>query len=165
MKVINFLFALLLLSSCYSQKKAAQQMDKAHSNYELLTANRCASWYPIKIDTVYGEAVVKRTVDTILGETIFINCDSLTASSKTNTGTVFNLQRIPVKCPPSVYIHDSIEKPVYIVKENTAALRAATLERDSFKKSLATWQTSALILGCLLILSFIGIWYSLKNRK
>lgn len=130
-------------ASCYTQRKASEQVDKAYSRYESVVAGKCGNWYPIKIDTVHGEPIITRHTDTIPGETIIVNCDSLNklaAAGNTSINTVY----VPVKCPPSTHSTDSIKVPIYIVKENTAKLREAELK---IKEVEATGRTKNGLIG------------------
>lgn len=152
MKVIISLLVVVFFASCYTQHKAAEQMDKAHSRYEVIAAQRCANWYPIKIDSVQGETVYLPGQPIITpGETKFVNCDSI----KKDPGNT-NTSKVRVDCPPSQLRVDTVLKPYYITKENTAAKRELELELQQSKKTTETKTAVIIALAFLLACSIIG---------
>jgi len=136
---------MVMLAGCYTQQKAADQMDKAHSRYELIAAGKCANWYPIKIDTVAGETkyLPGRPIE-VPGPTVYVNCDSI----KANPGNT-NTSKVPANCPPSTLRVDTILRPYYITKENTAAkkeleIKLQNSEKSSEKKGGIIWALAIL---------------------
>ena len=71
---------ILILSGCYTAKKAEADMDKVKANHPLIAAKKCAEWYPVKpqvtvvTDTVYDFIELEcpgETLPTIKHDTIF----------------------------------------------------------------------------------------------
>jgi len=63
---MRFLILLLILSGCYSVKKAERQMNKAQINFPEVVATKSALWYPcIPIKTISDSTQYKSWFDTI----------------------------------------------------------------------------------------------------
>ena len=63
---MRVIILLLLLSGCYSVKKAERQMNKAQINYPEVVATKSALWYPcIPIKTTSDSSQYKSWFDTI----------------------------------------------------------------------------------------------------
>lgn len=151
MKSFLSILVLVTLAGCYTQQKAADQMDKAHNRYELIAAGKCANWYPVRIDTVAGETKYLPGIPMeVPGPTVYVNCDSI----KANPGNT-NTSKVPADCPPSTLRVDTVFKPYYITKENTAAKRALELKLQKSEKSSETKNGFIWALAILLALSVI----------
>lgn len=70
------LIIMLLLSSCYTPKKAEKQVIKAQISYPAVVANHCATIYPPKIDT-FIRTEIKQGATVTEYDTIKIDCDSV----------------------------------------------------------------------------------------
>jgi hypothetical protein len=79
--LLNSFIAIILLSSCYTQKKAAKAVLKAQATYPNIVAKSCALWYPPKVyDSTRFEYVVGETEYYI--DTVRFDCDSLVNANK-----------------------------------------------------------------------------------
>lgn len=58
---MRYLVTLIIFCSCYSQKKAGKQIDKALSNFPTVVAERCAKNFPCssKTDTLISYDLIK----------------------------------------------------------------------------------------------------------
>lgn len=153
---------LVLFTSCYTQQRAAHQMDRAKSEHEEIAANKCALWYPI----VTVDSVTKyiTNIDTIFqeGETIWVECpDSL--FSKPVISNQKSGKAIPFKCPPAIIITQRDSIIVEKTKESTAKIRASNIERDKYKTKASTWQVVGLVFICISFLLGIALWF--KNKR
>ena len=67
MKRIIFIIGLLILCSCYSERKAKKQINKAEINYPEVVADRCNKFYPCintieHIDTIVNKEIEEKIV-------------------------------------------------------------------------------------------------------
>ena len=107
----------ILLSGCYSQRKAQNQFAKAVAYTPELAATYCALTFPIKEKIIKGKDSV--IVDTLWGE------------GETITRTLVERVRDTVYITKYIQgntIRETIVRTDTVVKENTAALAAARLE-------------------------------------
>lgn len=162
MKYILPILLLLLLNSCYSVKKAARQVDKAHSEHELIVAEKCGNWYPVKVDTIQGETVYLRTVDTVKGKTIYVNCDSIVSKSKGDSTVITKF--VPVDCPDNITITDVLKEIKYVTKENTARLRESEIKLDAEITNAKKWKITGIIFIILFAMSAIGNYILIKRK-
>lgn len=158
---------LLSLSGCYTQQKAAEQMDKAHSRYEIVAAGRCASWYPVRPDTVFGPVIIRRDTTREPGRILYANCDSLLAAK--NTGRAPGSEpvppgKLPMQCPDQLIVHDSVDRPVYITKVDSARTRAWELQAGKEKKRADNNLIWARIFEGLTALLAIGLFFTIKHK-
>ena len=89
--VLMMLFTLIcfgiaaIFTSCYNQKKATKQLNKAHDIYPSLVADKLHKWYPEKNDSVKkGKPVYifKTVTDTSKYKSLRKTIDSLFANNK-----------------------------------------------------------------------------------
>jgi hypothetical protein len=123
------LMGLFLLSGCYTQKKAGNQMVKAHVEYPVLTSFYCNQWYPIRW---YDSTVVKyiQGETKYLYDTVEVDCDSVVARTTPGTNTV----RIP--CPPCPTRIDTFYQSSDKQGESTAALQAERYKTQKCNEEL-----------------------------
>lgn len=77
--MIKYLIILIILSSCYTQKKAEEQTDKAHDKYPAMVAKKTRSWFPcvkVKADTAYRTDTLYDLVEVRCPDTIAYRVDS-----------------------------------------------------------------------------------------
>lgn len=94
MRKLTTIAALLLLTGCYTQKKAEKQLFKAYTHYEPTVAKYANIWYPVRESIRDSVVRIPGKSITIPGRTIYINCDSVIKSSDVSHS------KIPVECPP-----------------------------------------------------------------
>jgi len=162
MKYLPKLFFLVLLTSCYTQRKAEKQLIKAQLNYPLSVAKKTSEWYPCveetKIDTVKitewklkVDSVTKilRLKDTVIMKTVY-TCDDLpTLQNQLNTqkNIIFNLQKLIEEKPPVVVTTKLIKDSagITLLRAQISDLTKKGDEyRTSYEKSLK-WLIFALI--------------------
>lgn len=153
---------LLIFTSCYTQQKAARQLDRAKSEYEEIAANKCALWYPI----VTVDSVTKHITktDTIFqeGETIWIECpDSLLSTPVISNSK--SPKAKPFQCPPSLLIRQHDSTVTTYTKESNAKIRASNIERDKYKASTSKWQAIGLVFICLSFILGLALWFKTKK--
>lgn len=117
MRNFLLLFAIVSLSGCYTQKKAGNQMVKAHVEYPVLTSFYCNQWYPIRWYDSTRIEYIRGEVDYI-HDTVTVDCDSALKEAK-STG---NVGKIKVPCPPCPVRVDTIVTYREKQGESTAAL-------------------------------------------
>lgn len=113
---IVYLYTLLLLSGCYSQRKAERQILRAQVHYPEVVANDCANWYPPK-ETSVTKTEYKPGLTVYHTDTVRIDCDSVVKSGSEN-GIVY------VPCPPQSVRVDTFYTSSFTTVENTARIMA-----------------------------------------
>lgn len=71
---------LLFFSSCYSGKKAENDIDKAHRKYPDLVAKKSSEWFPCKLQIIKLDELDKKTADSIinnLNEKVIVLSDTI----------------------------------------------------------------------------------------
>ncbi len=130
MKLHNYLLiAAILLSGCYTTKKATKQVAKAQAIHPEVVASACISYYPTKDSIVERTVYLPGKIDTIPGKTITINCDSIVAAAKskstTSSGTLVSSKSVSVPCPPSTHQVDTFYAFKEKYQESSAKLKVA----------------------------------------
>jgi hypothetical protein len=170
MKIIFSILMLVTMASCYTQQKAAEQMDKAHSRHEIVAAGKCANWYPVRIDTTQGPTQYLPGIPyQVPGPTVYGNCDSImkaiAAMKAAGIKDIPDGTRVPVNCPPSTVRVDTVKQNVYIVQENTAALREANLKQQASEKASQNKNGIIGALAVLFALAVIGNIIQFKSKQ
>lgn len=150
---MKYFILLLLLSSCYSQRKAEIQFGKAVTTYPVIGADWAKTAYPIKERLLPGKTDTLQTFDTLYGAGTI---DTLiTRDTVTITKTVTKL----IHDTRTINVHDTL------IQENTAALsacearQAAVIDTQaSDRRDLDAWKSKAKtrfwwILALLIIIS------------
>lgn len=114
MRNFLLLFAIVSLSGCYTQKKAGNQMVKAHVEYPVLTSFYCNQWYPIRWYDSTRIEYIRGEVDYI-HDTVTVDCDTVKV-------TVDGTKTVRVPCPPCPVRVDTIVTFREKQGESTAAL-------------------------------------------
>jgi len=178
----SIIILLFVLSGCYSSRKAAQQMERAKSEYEIVASDKCNTWYPIKTDSVFVTDTVLIPVNNIDYTNII---DSLykiamrqikplaandTCASKVQPyidqikdlqGLVIGLKSSYKPCD-TAYIF--VNNKATVTKVSTAALRTLELKLEKSEASKSAWKTWCIILIILSVIS-LGFNYILIKRK
>lgn len=113
---IVYLCALLLLSGCYSQRKAERQVLRAQAHYPEVVANDCGKWYQPKESSVI-RTEYKPGLTVYHSDTVRIDCDSVIKGGEGN-GIVY------VPCPPQSVRVDTFYTSSFTTVENTARIMA-----------------------------------------
>lgn len=157
------LFSILLLSSCYTEKKATFQITKAQSNYSIVVAEKCALWYPVKpYDSVFIRYIKGETE--YYFDTLRVDCDSVLTNIVKSIGSKPNVVIKAVKVPKLRV--DTFYDHQYHTVENTAkteflqsiisttnnSLEVAKSNYVSEKENRFFWMKLAIILCCYLVL-------------
>ena len=113
---MKYLFILLLLSSCYTQKRAKIQFAKVQSVYPKIVAENCDKLFPTKdsVSTVIKH--IKGDTDTLF-EFVKVDCDTVTEVK-------YKDRIVLKKVPKYIKNNDTIEKVVFKQVESTAKVKA-----------------------------------------
>lgn len=130
MKLISLLI-LILLSSCYTDKKATKQVVKAHAIKPKITANLCNSFYPIK------DSIIKET-NFIQGKTDTVTFLSFDTIHDTLNGVVY-LDRVNYK---TIRKTDTVIKTHIQYKESTSKVRDLIYKNRDITNELTECKTS-----------------------
>lgn len=132
----------VLLSSCYSERKARSQFGKAAAAYPLVAAEYCGITFPPKDSLIKGDSVV--TFDTLFvgGSVRF---DTVTLRGLSDTIRITKIVQLPgAVITQRIFIHDTLQ----VV--NTAALKAceialhqSVVNEGIERTSAAKWQKIA----------------------
>jgi hypothetical protein len=150
------LCALLVLSGCYTQRKAERQVLKAQARYPEVVANYCGNWYPPKEVTV-TKTEYKPGATVYHSDTVKVDCDSVVKA-----GAGGNVVYLP--CPPRSERVDTFYSTNTKTVENTARITALqqsyNKEHDRAEQLLVErniWRVVALV--CI---AAIGIYAVIK---
>lgn len=99
---------LVVLCGCYTEKRAAKDVVRAHVEYPNITAGYCGKWYPIRIYDSTRIEYRPGDVKYIPGDTVVVDCD--TAKTKI----------VKVPCPPQIVRVDTLYFSSDKQAENTA---------------------------------------------
>lgn len=155
--IIIMLIAIAIFSSCYTQKKAAKQLNKAHDNFPSLTAQDLSKWFPPsdtsdysigQLDSVVDpmtayykqkadslEAIKQKVKDSVV---VKDTCEMIGASDYDegyNYGVQFGYAKGKSECKPSTVRIDTIYKTPSTVLVNIDALKSdTTIKHDVIVK-------------------------------
>ena len=179
---MKYLLIILLLSGCYTARKAGQQTDKAYSHYPAMVAAKSAVWFPCiitdsstVIDTVFNDSssFYNHTIDSLLKIKSKVK-DSLAIRYKDSCRSVYdNFQQgfnLGYEVGRYEGLRDCTPDTMRIVKTikilDSAKIFLANNEVVLVKKQLAkmekkknTWNTIAVIGWILAILGFAFIYF------
>lgn len=122
------LSALLVLSSCYTQQKATNQIIKAKEKFPSVVSKKAAEWFPcktikVKSDSVRYKTVIRKIKDidtTYLMDTLF-RLDTILIE-KNCTKVLYKYREVLKEVPA---VHDTI------IQIDSAKLFTLTYERDA----------------------------------
>lgn len=146
---------LLLLSSCYTPKKAERQMLKAKAHYPEMVAGNCADWYP-PVDSIDTKIVYKP------GAPLPPRIDTVTVDCDSAKGIV----KLP--CPPCQQkAPDTVETTKFIQVVNNARVDQQAMELDRQAKQIAVLEDDKAELKksrnlFILFTSILGLYLVLK---
>ena len=152
-------FILLIgLASCYNQKKATTQFNKAVLSYPKIPLDYCAEQFPDKPDSVIirTDTIINiATMDSLVYDTLLLNHDT------TLIRTIVKTQKIYIKKDSIIYRENRAEQErlqlaLFECQKNAGLILQ---ENNNLKTSLATWRKTAKIRWwwiALLIGGFVG---------
>lgn len=118
MRLLTIFLVAVLLSSCYSKRKATSQFSRAAVAYPELPADYCAKTYPVKDSLIKGDTIV--VTDTIYtGGNVSFDT-TIVMDTKYITKTIQL---------PGTKIIERIYKTDTVFRENKAALDLCAIER------------------------------------
>ncbi len=148
-KVLFFLFGLLILSGCYTQRTAKRQVIRAQMEYPKVVASGCAEWYPPK-DSFHVQKEYIPGKDSIIVDTFVVDC-----TAQGNKG-----KKVPVPYSKGTLRVDTFRHTIYNTTENTAKRKVLQAEVDKWKQRY--WLSTGL--GCALLI-FVLIFSLFKYFK
>lgn len=152
---------LVLFASCKTQEWAIKSQAIIHHKYPLLEAQNCANLFPTTYDT--PASIVIRHTDTsyLPGETVFVECPDTAKEPGVITKTI----KVPCNCPPNKIITntDTVRQPVLVT--NTAAIKAANIERDQYKGNATNNRTWAIVASIIAVLIGFMLFLSIRSKK
>jgi hypothetical protein len=120
MRPLIAILSILLLTGCYTRKKATTQFGRAAITYPELPAEYCARTYPTKDSVIKGKDIIH--VDTLWGEgEVIIKSDTIKARD-----TIFI--RVTRELPGKV-IERTFTRTDTVFQTNTAAVDLCAIER------------------------------------
>ena len=151
-----FPILLILLSSCYTEKRARIHVNKAHSVHPVVVAEACASLYPVKDSIVIKKEYIQGKSDTLL-QFVEVNCDSVIHDTIPGNDRII---RMP--CPPSIKRVDTFIDHQYHTVENTAKVSELQLKLEVYRTDLEKLSDkvkdkNSLIRKLILITSAMGL--------
>lgn len=157
--MLKYILPLLLLTSCYTERKAVQQVAKADATYPAIIPNICASRYPVRTNT---NTVIEHSTDTMYqeGETMIVNDTVIRVITKIVTNTVTKT------------ITDTIENTAKIAALNVEVSRwqdsyvKAQDKADTLRNGRNTWRWIGIVsLAAILVYVVLRILGALKIVK
>lgn len=151
---IMVLWAMILISSCTTERKATNYMN----NHAFAAANYCASAFPVRDSIIYktGQTITK-------SDTTYLRGDSIACPPVDHIPEAGKL--VYVKCSPSKIIHDSIFKTdtINVIRENTAKTAALTgqlaiitTKQKEAENGRRKWRQRALITWAICLIGIGG---------
>lgn len=152
-----------MFSSCYTARKAQNQVQRANFKFPLVTTDFCSTNYPVKesvkeiIKTIPGKPIFKV-------ETVLVDCDSVVSDKSIDNKVEFKYK--------TIYRTDTIVKTKIVIKEDVAKVTnlelkvkerdKAIIEKDlkinQLTKSNKELTITSIILVLLLLLT-IGLFF------
>lgn len=153
----------VLLPGCYNQRKATSQFSRAAIAYPAIPAEYCATMFPAKDSTIRDT--------TLISDTLYIEGETTTDTIKVND----TVRITTVKTLPGQTITNTVHIRDTVIRENTAAVKAANIERGKVtdllvlqtastgkaKKQRNIWMIIAI---CSLAVNAIGIYLKFKPK-
>lgn len=152
----------LILSGCYTERKARQDISKAHLNYPSILPELCADLFPITETTIPGDTIF--VTDTVF-DAIFFPSDTTIIND-----TVRIVKTLPGK---TITVTNTITRVDTIIKVNTAEIAACSIARDNALQlaaektaDVAKWKKRANVRGLILLglLLAAGVWTYFKIK-
>lgn len=150
----------LLFSSCYTAKKANNQVVKAQSQYPDIVASNCAKFYPVKEKIEVKETYIKGK-DSIIIDTVEVDCND----------TIYKDKIVKIPIVKEVYRVDTFLKIEAKESENTALASSLRIDIDKAKKEVEVYKykdkrnTKIIIsLAVIVILLLLFLSFLLRRR-
>lgn len=153
----------VVLSGCYTERKAKSQFGKAVAAYPLIAPEYCAVTFPIKEIVIQGKDSVITKTDTLWGDDGNVFRDTLYSH---DTVRIYTTHQLPGRIVNNTFIRTDT-----IYKENTAALAASNIAlRDAVthltgeqvkseerRKDRNKWRLIAITEGVVIALGLFGL--------
>lgn len=161
---MRFLLLLLLLSSCYTEKKAERNIDKAQYRFPEVVAKKSAQYYPcesqiLRIDTCelvyYKETIdsIDRIIEKLRIDT-FKDCKSIRLKLVKSNQVISQLQGIIKNRPPivrTILVQDTAKlKYLYSEIEKEKVKKEEYRDKYEFNFKIILWFAIALIISILI---------------
>lgn len=161
---MRYFLLLLLLSSCYTEKKAERNIDKAQYKFPEVVAKKSAQYYPcdkqiLRIDTCelvyYKETIdsIDRIIEKLRIDT-FKDCKSIRSKLVKSNQVISQLQGIIKNRPPivrTVLVHDTAKlKYLYSEIEKEKVKIEEYRSKYEFNFKIILWFAIALIISILI---------------
>ena len=165
---LHFLFLLIILTGCATQKKA----DKFYAKHPELLALKCATTYPVKDSIIKGDSVIlfdtlwETFTDTLISEPQVIIETKIVPKTVTKWVTIRdtiireNTARVAVLGSQIAKLNEANRNLVELNADLSQKLVRISDERDTFKHE----RNNARLLNWILILA-IGLGIGLAIRK
>lgn len=123
---MKYLLLILILTGCYSEKKARQQFDKAATSFPKIPAEYCADEFPIREETIRDTL---RTTDTLYSDMVIY--DTIMVQD-------FDTIRMYItKTLPGKVVTNTIRITDTIIRENTADLKLCVIDKSTLTDLLS----------------------------
>lgn len=154
------LLLIVLLSGCYTAKKAMRQDVKVQSQYPEISAANCAVWYPPRIESNTETKYIKGE-EKIEYRTVQVDCDSAIIATGKNV--------IDVPCPGTKTRIDTLkvvtlQAVANVAKEAELLLKNEKLATENIKAETKLRGANKLnwVLGAFLAL--VAVWMFIKPK-
>lgn len=150
------LYALLVLSGCYTQRKAERQVIKAQAHYPQIVAKNCGNWYPPK-ETTITQTEYKQGATVYRTDTVTVDCDSVVKNGKGN-----NVVSVP--CPPQTERVDTFYTSSVTTVENTARITALqqSYDKEHDRAERLLWERNLWRIAALISIAVIAVYVVVK---
>ena len=166
----SIILLVVLLSSCYSQKIANRQLNKAYIYYNGLTAQKFSQWFPCetlqidsseKIEYIYKTDTLLRYIQTetepinrILRDTIiryYNGCDSLKKELRRGKNLIDHLTE-QIKIKPIVYYKTIVDSARNVSLQTQLNEANAELKKKSNNYLISLWFIIGLLIALIISL-------------
>jgi hypothetical protein len=165
---MRYLILIILLSGCYTAKKADRQMNKAYVYHKALTAQKFSEWFPCetlqidsseKIEYIYKTDTLLKyilresePINRILRDTIvryYNGCDSLKKELKRAKGLIEHLT-YEIQLKPIVYYKTIVDSARNVSLQNQLNQANEELKKRNKNYVMSLWWIIALMIALLL---------------
>jgi hypothetical protein len=165
---MRYLIFIILLSGCYTAKKADRQMNKAYVYHKALTAQKFSEWFPCetlqidsseKIEYIYKTDTLLKyilresePINRILRDTIvryYNGCDSLKKELKRAKGLIEHLT-YEIQLKPIVYYKTIVDSARNVSLQNQLNQANEELKKRNKNYVMSLWWIIALMIALLL---------------
>ena len=165
---MRYLILIILLSGCYTAKKADRQMNKAYVYHKALTAQKFSEWFPCetlqidssdKIEYIYKTDTLLKyilresePINRILRDTIvryYNGCDSLKKELKRAKGLIEHLT-YEIQLKPIVYYKTIVDSARNVSLQNQLNQANEELKKRNKNYVMSLWWIIGLMIALLL---------------